>query len=81
VSSAPHAAELRFNDILPAARAGREWADCTTMVVEVCAPHKPPPSGSLSRFADFGHAPRPSMVITFWAGGQAVALVSSSTGW
>src|SRR6185369_15342137 len=65
VSTAAHAAELRFNDILPAAHAGREWADCTAMVVEVCAPHKSPPSCSLSRFADFGHAPRPGMVITF----------------
>jgi hypothetical protein len=40
VSSAPCAAESRFNQILPVGQAGGEWADCTAMVTEVCAPHK-----------------------------------------
>jgi hypothetical protein len=40
VSSAARAADSRFNDILPAGPGTGEWADCTVMVAEVCAPHK-----------------------------------------
>jgi hypothetical protein len=34
------AAGSRFNVMLPAGQARGEWADCTAMVTEVCAPHK-----------------------------------------
>lgn len=40
VGSAAYAADPRFNDILPGGPGGGEWADCTAMVTEVCAPHK-----------------------------------------
>ena len=40
VRSAAGAADPRFNDILPGGPGGGEWADCTAMVTEVCAPHK-----------------------------------------
>jgi hypothetical protein len=75
VSSAACTADPRFNDILPGGPAGGEWADCTAMVTEVCAPHKSPASASRS-----WTMPRIPAWSFFPAGGQAVASASSSTG-
>jgi hypothetical protein len=76
VSSAAHAANSRFNGILPAGRARREWADCTAMMTEVCAPHRPDYAPPTSLAVPSRCHPRRSR-----GGGQALAPASSSTGW